>query len=133
MENSNTNNQRAMQGGENAEIAVLKTQMQTLSTDMADLKQSVGSVSEKMNTLLLNWEGAKSAYVSAEAHNAALQAVRAEMTQQLDKHTKEHTQQLVELQKEVQKLNGVYLKLVGAGFVLTFLLTQFKNIVSFFQ
>lgn len=126
-------NKRAMQAGETAELAVLKTQMQTVSTDVADLKKQVGGIDEKMNSLLLSWEGAKSVYVSSEAHNQALQAVRTEMTQALDKHTKEHTQQLADLQAEVKNLSSAYLKMVGAGIVLTFLATQLKTIISFFQ
>lgn len=123
----------AMQAGEATELAVLKNQMQTVSTDIAELKKSVGTIGEQMNAMLLSFERAKGTFVSTEAHNQALQAVRTEMTNQLDKHTKEHTQQLADLQAEVKELSKAYLKMVGAGIVLTFIATQLKTIISFFQ
>lgn len=108
----------------------MKTQMVSMSNDISEVKDNVKEINRKIESLMLSWEAARGTYVSSEAHNAALQAVRTELTQQLDKHTKEHTAQVVELSVEVKKLSSAYLKMVGAGVVGGIILSQLKLIIE---
>lgn len=101
-----------------------------MGNDISEVKGDVKDLGRKMEALLLNWESAKSTYVSAEAHNQSLQAIRAEVAQSLEKHSKEHGSQLATIQADISKLNSAYLKMVGAGIVAGIILSQLKNIIE---